>query len=106
MTLAAVAGDLASDVEAHLAPQLRTLDRLAVDAAGAGSGLPAGQHANPLSQEVVDAPQSAIVTPLSKVVVDGFPRGEILGQHPPLAAVLVAAEDAIVHTPDIYRTAP
>src|SRR6266536_4860124 len=102
MTLPRVAGHLPGLVEAALAAGLRTLDRLAVHAAGAGGGVAWLARArvdrlgpDPLPEGVVEPPPGAVAAPLGEVVVDRPPGAELLGQHAPLAARLVPIEDPV-----------
>src|SRR6185437_5177727 len=93
-----------------LATHLRTLDRLAVQTADAGSGRTrlacvGVERVDPdtLTQSRVQFLPGAVVTPLGKVVVDGLPRAELLGEHPPRTARFVAVEDAIHDRSQVNR---
>jgi hypothetical protein len=46
-------------------------------------------------QGIMDARQRSILLPLVKVVVDGFPRGKVMGQHSPLTTAPRNIENAI-----------
>src|SRR5207244_3681978 len=108
MTFPRIPRHLARLVKTARAPHLRTLDGLAVHAAGAGRGRTRLQRgrvdrgaADALAQRVVEALPRAILTPLGEVIVDLPPGTEILREHPPLTPRLVAVENPVHHPPQV-----
>ena len=87
--------DLLAPVGADLLPTASGLDRLAVDATDAGRERSAGGLAEPDSKEVEDTVPGAIALPGVEVVIDGPPRGEIVGQRPPGAALVGDVEESV-----------
>src|SRR5262249_23630787 len=77
------------------AADLGRLDRLAVGAAGGGVRAGACLPADGAWKGIVDRAPSPVVPPPPEVVVHGPPRGEVMGQGPPGAAVSVAIEDGV-----------
>src|SRR5882762_6709370 len=102
MTFPRVARHLLRLVEAARPSRLRTLDGLAIDAAGAGRGLPPllrrgvdRAAADLLPQRGVEAFPGAILGPLGEVIVDRPPGTKIPRQHPPLTPRPVAVENPV-----------
>src|SRR5512135_1603970 len=88
------------------AADLGSPDRLAVDAAGAGSRLPPRLVTDLRSQGIVDRLPSAIGRPSNEVVVDGPPAWEVAWQSPPDAAVAVPVEDRVDHLSKVGFAGP
>src|SRR5262249_41432759 len=89
------AGDLLAAVLADLLPAVGGLHRLAVDAGDAGRDLAAGGLAEADPQDVDDPVPGAVALPGVEVVEDGAPRGEVVGQWPPGAALVGEVEDRV-----------
>src|SRR5262249_49463508 len=66
-----------------------------VDASDAGRGLAAGGLAEADTEDLEDPVPGAIALPGIEVVVGGPPRGEVMGQGPPGAALVGDVEDAV-----------
>src|SRR5271165_535981 len=81
MTLAAL--DLLAPVRAPFLALLGGLDRLAVDGGGAGRWCPPSFDAGQGAEGVEELLPSAVPVPPLEVIVDGFPRGQVVGQCPP-----------------------
>ena len=72
------AGDLLGAVVAAVVGRLGGLDRLAVDAAGAGRRLPTRLAADLLAQGVVDGLPGPVGGPSDEVVINGPPGGKVM----------------------------
>src|SRR6266850_1354619 len=57
--------------------------------------------AQAVSQRVVDEPPGPILTPLSKVAVDGLPRPKVSGQQPPRTSRAYHIKDGVDQSPTI-----
>jgi hypothetical protein len=71
---------LAAVVSSLLSSHAGALSRLAIDDAGAWLRISAHTDAHSLAQGGVQPFSGAIDTPSSEVMVDGFPRREVVGQ--------------------------
>src|SRR6202050_5552559 len=88
MTLPSLPRHLTCLVETTLTTHLRTLDRLAVDAASTGSGRTRftccgvrRAAPDPFPQDVIQTLPGAILTPLGEVIIDRLPRTKLLGKR-------------------------
>ena len=80
MTLAAL--DLLAPVRAPFLAPLGGLDRLAVDGGGAGRWCPSSFDAGQGAEGVEELLPGAVPVPPLEVIVDGLPRGQVVGQCP------------------------
>ena len=94
-------GDPLGAVVTMLATPFGRLDGLAINTAGAGGWLPTGSSPDSTSEGVIDGLPGSVSFPRRKVVVDGPPWGEIVGQRSPDTAIAVAVEDGINHGPHL-----
>ena len=94
-------GDPLGAVATMLATPFGRLDGLAINTAGAGGWLPTGSSPDSTSEGVSDGLPGSVSFPRRKVVVDGPPWGEIVGQRSPDTAIAVAVEDGINHGPHL-----
>ena len=94
-------GDLLAPVVAPVVGDLGRLDRLAVDAPGAGARLLADGHAHHPTQGVHDLLPGAVAAPLVVVVVHRTPGRQVVGEHVPLAAAAVEVENGVEHLPHL-----
>src|SRR5512144_1908570 len=99
--MALAAPDPLAAVGADLRAASGGLDRLAVDASDAGRGRAAGGRAEADPQDVEDAAPGAVALPGVEVVVDGPPRGEVVGPRPPGAAFVGEVEDGVEDLADV-----
>lgn len=93
VTLAAL--DALAAIEAAQSPDMRSLDRLAIDEGGAGTGLASGFDADTAPEGIGQAFEQALLGPLSEVIVDGLPGREALGEHAPLASGFVEVKQGV-----------
>jgi hypothetical protein len=98
--------DVARVVIAPLLSDFGRLDRLAVDAPGAGAGLATVGDPHLLAQGVEDLLPGAVIPPLGEIVVDGALGREVVREHVPLAAAAVLVEDRVEHLPHLDLTGP
>src|ERR1700692_1538726 len=78
--------DLFAPVVADGATQLGTLDRLRIDAGGAGGLVPACLLAKRAPQRVEDLLPRTVLLPGDEIIPDGALGGEIVGEIIPLTA--------------------
>src|SRR5262245_57428923 len=100
------AAHLLAAVGADLLTAVGGLDRLAVDAGDAGRGRAAGRLAEADAEDVDDPIPGAVALPGVEVVVDGPPRGEVVGQCPPGAALVGEVEDGVDDLADVGLARP
>ena len=82
-------------VEASCPADVGGFDRLAVDDGCAGAGVSACLESHTAAQGIGELFEQASLGPLSKVIVDGLPRGKALGKHAPLAAGFVEVKQGV-----------
>jgi hypothetical protein len=86
---------LATVVTALFATHAGSLDRLTVDDACAGLGVPLEADPHSLAQGGVHPFPCSIQTPEAEVVVDGLPGWEVVWQQSPLTAAADHIEDGL-----------
>src|SRR5512142_2227095 len=86
-----------------LFPAFGGFHRLAVDDRRAGFGFPALLSAQILAQGGIQRFPATIDPPQAKIVVDRFPRRQIVGHHPPRTAGAQDIKDAVEYrTPAMF----
>lgn len=79
------------------------LDGLAVHPPGGRGGGRPGGHPDVLPQVVVECDPGAVVPPLAEPAIDGLPRREVVGQHPPGPAGPELVKDRVEDGPVVGR---
>src|SRR5215471_3391400 len=97
---------LFATVVATLAPQLRRLDALAIEAAGRGMLVTARPLANLSAQGVVEALPVPAVTPLAEIPIDTGPLWILMEEHAPFDAPVDDIKNRIDHLPHIELAVP
>jgi len=95
------AGDLLPSVLPAVPSLFHSFDGLTVDAARTGSGIASFGLVHLGPQGLVDAFQGAILPPPTEIVVNGSPRGEVVGQHPPGTAAAQHIQEGIDDRPQV-----
>ena len=86
---------LTSVVTALFASHRGALERLAIHHARAGLGISFQANPEAFSDGPIDTLPGAVDTPSPKVVVDGGPSREVMGEQAPLAAAFEDVEDGL-----------
>ena len=97
-------GDLLPPIKTAFPSLLRGFDRLTVDAAGTGRGIPAGRLAHLGPQDLMDPFPRAIPPPAAEIVVNRPPGGKVARQHPPSTAAAQHIQEGVVDRPQADGT--
>jgi hypothetical protein len=93
---------LAAILAALRSSHLGGLDRLALNARGAGCGLTPCFHTSLLTQCFDQFGPRPVVAPLGKVVIDGTLGEQIVGQHLPLTTTPIQGEKRVQDFPHVH----
>lgn len=104
MTLAT--HDLLAGIEAPYSAALRGPDRLAVNDAGCGAGLPAFPFACSHDECIADGVQQPLVTPSVEVFLHRRERRKVLRQQPPCAARRSQIQQRVHHLAQVRLARP
>src|SRR5262245_6167091 len=95
---------LAAIIPTRGAPDLRSLDRLAIDARGTRGRLAPRCHAGAFTQGLYYLGPSPVVAPLRKVIIDRALGQQIMRQHVPLAPAPVQIKKRVEDLPHVDLT--